>query len=126
MAVPPPAGLAFGRSRRVTANRDFQRAKTKGRRLPCGCLIANWLYLPKNQTTRAGFVTSKQIGPAVLRNRARRLLRESFRLHQHKLAGPIDLILVARHSIGGKSFCQVEKDFLTAIRKAGLLKESPA
>jgi ribonuclease P protein component len=57
-----------------------------------------------------------------VRNRARRLLRESFRLHQHGLAQPVDLVLVARPSIVGKDFAQVERDFLTTLRKAGLLR----
>ena len=33
-----------------------------------------------------------------------------------------DLVLVARPSIAGKSFAEVEKDFLTTLRKARLLK----
>jgi ribonuclease P protein component len=88
-----------------------------------GCLIANWRRLPAQASTRLGIVTSGKIGNAVVRSRARRLLRETFRLHQHDLAQPVDLVLVARPSIAGKSFAAVEKDFLTTLRKAGLLKE---
>jgi ribonuclease P protein component len=60
----------------------------------------------------------------VVRNRARRLLRESFRLHQHDLAGPVDLVLVARASIVGKGLADVQRDFLTALRKARLLRRT--
>jgi len=63
------------------------------------------------------------VGNAVVRNRARRLLRESFRRHQNELRRPVDLVLVARPSIAGKSLAEVERHFLTAARKAGLLKE---
>jgi len=59
----------------------------------------------------------------VVRNRARRLLRESFRVNQARLTEPIDLVLVARPSIARKGFLEVEKDFLTSLRKAGLLRE---
>jgi ribonuclease P protein component len=62
----------------------------------------------------------------VIRNRARRLLRESFRLHQNELAGPVDLVLVARPSIAGKDFAFVERDYLTALRRAGLLATNQA
>jgi ribonuclease P protein component len=50
------------------------------------------------------------------------LLRESFRLHQHDLAQPLDLVLLARPSILGKRLQDVEKDLLTTLREAGLLK----
>jgi ribonuclease P protein component len=65
-------------------------------------------------------VTGKAVGNAVARNRARRLMRESFRLHQRELAGPVDLVLVARPSIAGKKLADVERDFLRVLRQAGI------
>ena len=67
-------------------------------------------------------ITSRKMGEAVARNRARRLLREAFRLHQHDLRCPVDLVLVARNSIVGKKLAGVEHDFLKALRQAKLLK----
>ena len=112
----------FSRSSRLKLGRDFLRAKTKGERLSSGCLIANWLLLPAGSSARLGVITSRKIGNAVVRSRARRLLRESFRLHQHELSRPVDLVLVARNSIVEKSFAQVEHDFLRALRQMQLLK----
>jgi ribonuclease P protein component len=87
-----------------------------------GCLIANWQRLPAASASRLGVITAGKIGGAVVRNRARRLMRETFRLHQRELAGPVDLVLVARPSIVGKGFAEVERDFLTTLRRARLLK----
>jgi ribonuclease P protein component len=117
-----PGGLKFGRAARIKQGRDFARVRQNGGRLALGCLIANWQRLEPGKTSRLGVITSSKVGNAVVRNRARRLLRESFRLHQHDLAGPVDLVLVARGSIVGKSFESVERDFLTTLRKAGLLR----
>ena len=94
----------------------------RGERLALGCLIANWNQLPEGTTPKLGVVTSKKIGGAVERSRARRLLRESFRRHQHEFARPVELVLVARNSIAGKNFAAVEKDFLAALRRANLVK----
>ena len=86
-----------------------------------GCLIANWRRLPAGATTRLGVVTSRKIGGAVVRNRARRLMREVFRLHQRELTEPVDLVLVARQSIAGRDRAKVVKDFLATLTRAGLL-----
>jgi len=79
------------------------------------------LTLPDESASRVGVVVSKKVGDAVVRNRAKRLLRETFRVHQHEFNQPLDLVLVARSSIVGRAFVEVEKDFLIVMRKAGLL-----
>src|SRR5436305_8401470 len=115
--------LRFPKAARIRQGRDFAKIRREGSRLVQGCLIANWLKSEKETAARLGVITASKIGNAVVRNRARRLLRESFRLHQHDLAGPVDLVLIARSSIVGKGYNEVERDFLTTLRRAGLLKE---
>ncbi len=122
MAAQTPQRLRFARAARIKQGRDFTRVRQAGERLATGCLIANWQRLPAGSASRLGVVSPGRIGGAVVRNRARRLIRESFRIHQHDLAAPVDLVLVARSSIVGKGFGAVERDFLTALRKARLLK----
>ena len=125
MNAAPSLRLRLGRTSRLQRSGDFARLRQRGQRLALGCLIANWDKLPAGATPRLGVVTSKKIGNAVARNRARRLLRESFRQHQHELVQPIDLVLVARNSIAGKQFADVEKDYLNALKRASLLKLAP-
>ena len=122
MRADPPKRLRLGRTSRLAQSRDFARIRQQGDRLVLGCLIANWNKLPDGTPSRLGVVTSKKIGGAVERSRARRLLRETFRRHQHELAQPVELVLVARNSIAGKNFAGVEKDFLAALNRAGVLK----
>jgi ribonuclease P protein component len=117
----PSQRLGFGRAMRIKHGRDFARVREQGGRLACGCLVANWLRLPAGSSIRLGVVAGAKIGGAVVRGRVKRLLRESFRLHQAELNGPVDLVLVARPSIAGKNYQAVERDFLSAMRRAGLL-----
>ena len=124
MAAKTPERLRLGRPARIKQGRDFAHVRQQGERLVLGCLIANWRRLPVESRSRVGVVVSAKVGGAVTRSRVRRLLRECFRLHQYELAAPLDLVLVARASIVGKGLAGVEKDFLTALRKARLLKQA--
>ena len=107
---------------RLRRSADFARIKLGGDRLVKGCLIANWLDMPTDGISRLGVITSRRIGGSVVRSRARRLLRECFRLNQCRLARPIDLVLIARRSIADMKYAEVESDFLRVLQRAGLLK----
>src|SRR5690349_24742116 len=111
-----PKRLRFGRAARIKLGRDFSRVRREGERLAIGCLVANWQRLPNQARSRLGVITSAKIGNAVARNRARRLLRESFRLHQGDLITPVDLVLFALTSIADKGLDTVKKDFFTSFR----------
>jgi ribonuclease P protein component len=120
--TPDARRLRLGRNSRLSQNRNFARVRQQGERLALGCLVANWHRLPDGTPPKLGVVTSKRIGNAVARSRARRLLRECFRQHQHEFSRPLELVLVARASIAGRDLAGVEKDFLAALNRAGLLK----
>ena len=121
MAAEIPKRLTFGRHQRIKQGRDFARLRQKGKRLVHGCMIANWLTADPASKSRLGVVVSAKVGNSVKRSRVRRLLRETFRQHQHQLTEAIDLVLVARPSIASKGFAEVEQDFLATLRKARLL-----
>src|SRR5438105_13549930 len=123
MGAEPPTKLRFRRATRIKEGRDFSRIRQDGQRLVSGCLIANWRLLDSGKNPRLGVITSSRIGNAVARSRARRLLRETFRLHQNDLRTGVDLVLIARNAITAKGFSGAEKDFLTLLRQAGLSKE---
>ncbi|MEK7780946.1 MAG: ribonuclease P protein component [Verrucomicrobiota bacterium] len=122
MSAALPARRGLGRRSRIKQGRDFLRVRQAGERAVKGCLIANWLRLPADSGSRLGVVVSKKVGNAVVRSRAKRLLRESYRQHQHEFVQPLDLVLVARASIKEKDFSGVEHDLITTLRQAGLLK----
>ena len=46
--------------------------------------------------TRLGLAISRKIGGAVRRNRIKRLMREAFRLNQHRFADGLDLVVIPR------------------------------
>lgn len=98
--------------------------RREGKRLVKGCLILNWRSSEGLGECKLGVVTSKKIGNAVERSRARRLMRQAFRLHQEGIRRKSELVLVARPSIQGKEFREVEKDFLLLLKEAKLRGEA--
>jgi ribonuclease P protein component len=120
--TPAPRRNRFSQTARLKRAWEFERTRTGGERLAKGCLVLNWRLGPDVKAARLGVVTSKKIGGAVIRSRARRLLREAFRLHQGELH-PADIVLVARPSIVDKEYFQVERDFVMAARQAKLIRQ---
>ncbi|MBM3882939.1 MAG: ribonuclease P protein component [Verrucomicrobia bacterium] len=116
--------LRLPRAMRLQRGGEFSEARRRGQRLVRGCLIANWYELPDGASRRLGVVTTRKLGSAVVRNRARRLLRESFRLQQHSIRPGIGLVLVARASIVGKERQAVERDLVSALRAAGVWSQA--
>jgi ribonuclease P protein component len=45
---------------------------------------------------RLGVVASRKVGPAVVRNRAKRLVREAFRLHPEVFPAGLDVVVIVR------------------------------
>lgn len=56
------------------------------------------LYTMKNRagTNRLGITATKKIGGAVQRNRAKRVIKEAYRLLEEKFPGNLDIVIVAR------------------------------
>src|SRR5437773_3779332 len=74
---------------------DFRRVYERRRSASDGWLI---VYACENGLPylRLGRSVSRKVGPAVVRNRLRRLYREAFRLSRHELPVGLDLILIPR------------------------------
>ncbi len=79
----------------IKRNNDFLRLYRRGKSAATPFFIC---YVAPNRQgkTRLGITTSKKIGKAVARNRARRVLRAAFREVYPELKQGIDIILVAR------------------------------
>lgn len=77
--------------------------------------------LPYNRT---GFLASKKVGNSVVRNRAKRLMKESYRNIEGSLPEGYDFIIIARNTICGKKCAEVEKSLNSAFRRTGVKKEN--
>ncbi len=99
---------------------DFTRAYKKGKCYSHAYVV---LYVGKNRarTTRVGITTSKKLGNAPRRNRARRVLRHAVTQCLQSDLGGIDLVLVARGITADQKSWQVAAVLEKLLAKAGLL-----
>lgn len=111
----------LSRQVRLRKSKKFQFVYTTGKSYANKFLV---LYVVSNEQelVHVGFAAGKRLGCAVVRNRVKRLLRETYRLNQYKLISGVDLILVGRQPITKVGFADVEKAFLDLCKRARILK----
>ena len=102
-------------------NYEFRRLYQKGASAVGGGMV---LYCRKNRLghNRLGVTVSVKLGHAVVRNRARRRLREVYRLNSGRLRQGYDMILVARGRTLTASWKELNDTFLRLCRKLELLE----
>ena len=86
----------FTKAERLTKNKEFEKVFQNGKVIKNNEVV--FYVIPNDfQHSRLGLVVSKKIGNAVQRNRAKRLLREAYRLNKHLLTTHVDIIAIPRH-----------------------------
>ena len=106
----------------VKENHIFRRIYQKGKSAVSGAMV---LYCRPNgrKKNRLGVAASTKIGGAVVRNRAKRRLREVYQLNAAHLKTGYDVILVARGRTAVCRWDELTRSFLKLAKKAGLARE---
>ncbi len=115
----------LGRNRRLVSPKSFQEAYEQGRRY-IGAFMVLWLREGDGAQLRLGVVSSRKVGNSPERARARRLLREAFRLNRHRFSGPFDVVLVGRRRILNVKWPQIVEELLALAEKAGIFDRNRA
>ncbi|MGE9295356.1 MAG: ribonuclease P protein component [Puniceicoccales bacterium] len=106
---------------RLRKRRVFDRERGIGLRYECPaflCRVLPPMDPAARPCRRLGVIASRRVGGAVQRNRAKRMLREAFRLNQHHLPEHCDVILVARKELFEQSLTELETRFSDAAQRA--------
>ncbi|HQT89182.1 MAG TPA: ribonuclease P protein component [Acidiphilium sp.] len=111
---------------------DFLRAAARGQKRAYPGLVAQTLLTSPDQPVRLGLTASRKVGNAVIRNRARRRLREAARLAlaERRVANQpctgFDLVLIARHDTGAVPFAALRQTLADLLDRANPPAPSPA
>lgn len=105
----------------IKDNRTFRLVYKRGRSAVTPFLV---LYCRRNKLgkNRLGITVSTKLGGAVIRNRARRRLREVYRLAQSELVQGFDIVIVARARCVDGPYDRLTNAFCRACRDLNLLR----
>ena len=104
---------------------EFLRAAAKGRKLARPGFVLQVVRTAPGDPVRVGYTASRKVGNSVIRNRARRRLREALRLGLTvRDFGPAepgaDIVVIARHDTAAIDFARLRDGLAQAL--AGMLR----
>jgi ribonuclease P protein component len=106
----------FRKADRILNRGHFRSVYESGRRVVAkyftGFVLANSLGRP-----RIGITTTRKIGSSVMRNRARRLLREVFRKNKWRIPRGVDIVINVKSDLADASYQELESDFIRFLEK---------
>ena len=112
----------FGRTVRLRSHDQFQAVTERGQRVAGRCLTV--LATPNDAgCDRLGIVASRKIGGAVVRNRAKRRIRDVFRRRPDAaaegptMAPPLDIVVIARRELLSAPLSSLESELSAAMRR---------
>jgi ribonuclease P protein component len=114
--VPGPSATGrFPPSFRIRKRLEFEAAQNGGRRATTAHFV--FLLYARNENeapTRLGIVASRKIGNAVVRNRAKRLVREAFRREKVVFGRGLDVVVIVRRPLKGLKLDDVVSEWRRA------------
>ena len=121
MASPKSSDQSFSKAKRLTVTAEFTAEKFQGKTYRGPLLVLGVLVRKEEKAFRAGFITTKRLGGAVVRNRVRRRLRDIVRKEQGRLRGGLWIVLVARSAAARASHRELKDEWLRLAERASIL-----
>lgn len=106
--------------RKITRNDEFKKVFLEGKRIESNNLIFFFLR-SSHKFNRLGVIVKKEIGKAVVRNKAKRQIREAYRHIDEKLFPGYDIIIIAKKSIVELDCFEIYKELESLFTKEGFL-----
>jgi len=109
---------------RLTRSEDFKRVRRSGKSYahPLVVLIVLKREKSDHADIRVGVAAGRSVGTAVIRNRAKRLLREAMRTMIPNIASNLDLILIARAGLAAASLADTRQALENLLQRAQIIK----
>ncbi|MEZ5396342.1 MAG: ribonuclease P protein component [Bryobacterales bacterium] len=121
----PEPNQSFPKSRRLLRRADFQRVYDGGTKIVGPFFLLFVRHREEEGPCRIGLTASRKVGKAVVRNRAKRLVREAVRRNWEATPHDCDCIIHFRARVREATYAAIEEDLLRTMRRArATLKEA--
>jgi ribonuclease P protein component len=107
-------------SQSLKKNADFQNVYKCGKSFANKYLV---MYVKENDLSenRIGISVSKKVGNSVVRHRVKRLILESYRLHEDMFNSSLDMVIIARSTAKDKSYKEISSAVMHLGKLHGIL-----
>lgn len=112
-----PEQFSFTKEERLLKRVQFLNVTEDGKKLLTRSFI---VFLKPNNLafSRIGITASRKVGGSVARNRAKRIVREFFRLNKSRIEKGIDIVVIAKREAAGKGFAEVSRELERVLAPA--------
>ncbi|MFQ5673991.1 MAG: ribonuclease P protein component [Nitrospinales bacterium] len=110
------AGHSFRKAERLLKWAEFKKVLDNGRRKKVDSICTVFWIENGLDWKRCGIIASKKIGPAVVRNRVKRKIREVFRLNKHNIEPALDIVVIAGKECINLPFSTLEKKIMRVFQ----------
>ncbi len=110
------------RGNRLKKNKHFNYIYKKGQNVSMGDMSLVFIKA-KVKPFKVGFSVSNKVGKAVVRNKVKRRMRETFSSILPLADRRYNYIFVAKPNLANKNYLEIKQNMLAIIKKAGLLNE---
>ena len=123
---PIQIGCARLKNHSALRHSEFAHVKEHGARLAGRYVAVNLAPAPDGHT-RLGIIVSRRYHRhAVKRNRARRLIREAFRLLRHGINPPVWIVVIGRQRLMECKLQKLQAEFIRLLTKAEVFLLPPS
>ena len=112
------------KTQKINENYVFRRLYRRGKSIVSPSIVVYYHKNKNRKCNRLGITATKKIGKAHRRNRARRVVAESFRLLEPRLGAGYDFVIVARAKAADVKMQVVKDELERLLSKIGGINTS--
>jgi ribonuclease P protein component len=106
---------------KLKKNSEFKKVYNEGRYY-VEKYVVMYIILNNSASNRVGFSVSKKVGKSVVRNRVKRLMKEVYRQFSGRIKLGYDIVFTARVGSADADYRMIEKNMISILNKAKLIK----